>query len=193
MQLKDSQCDRVLTALRRIIRSIDLHSRRLAQQHSLTGPQLILMQAIDRSGEISTGELARSVSLSHATVTGILDRLQKRGLVVRRRSDSDKRKVMVKLHDSGRLLLEKAPSPLQERFVREFGELAEWEQTQILSSLQRIAFIMDADDVDAAPVLTSGSLTQTETEVVETLSEGSGQPPPSAGAASPSVLRGNKP
>ena len=177
MQLKDSQCDRVLTALRRIIRSIDLHSRRLAQQHSLTGPQLILMQAIDRSGEISTGELARRVSLSHATVTGILDRLQKRGLVVRRRSDSDKRKVMVKLHDSGRLLLEKAPSPLHERFVREFGELAEWEQTQILSSLQRIAFIMDADDVDAAPVLTSGSLTQTETEVVETLSEGSGPPP----------------
>ena len=55
MPFEDSQCERVLAALRRIIRSIDLHSRKLAQQHSLTGPQLIVMQAINRSGEISTG------------------------------------------------------------------------------------------------------------------------------------------
>ena len=45
---------------------------------------------------------------------------------------------------------------LQEDFERRFALLAEWEQTQILASLQRIAELMDAEDLDASPVLTSG-------------------------------------
>ena len=57
----------------------------------------------------------------------------------------------------GLRLLESAPSPLQDRFRSEFSKLEEWEQTQMLASLQRIAAMMDAEQLDAAPVLTTGA------------------------------------
>jgi hypothetical protein len=55
-------------------------------------------------------------------------------------------------------VLEKAPIPLQDQFARQFDELQEWEQTMIISSLQRIAKMMDAEDIDASPVLDVGML-----------------------------------
>lgn len=102
----------VLLSLRQIIRAVDLHSRRLVHDHGLTGPQLLLLRALERLGEVPVGELARDVSLSHATVTGVLDRLEKRGLVQRTRSEEDKRKVLVSTTESGLVLLADAPSLL---------------------------------------------------------------------------------
>ena len=76
--------NKVLISLRRIMRAVDLHSRSLNQRYGLTGPQLIILRELSRLGEISGSELARSVSLSLPTVTGILTRLEKRDLVSRR-------------------------------------------------------------------------------------------------------------
>lgn len=153
--------DAVLIALRRIIRAIDLRSKNLAQHHGLTVPQLVVLQEINRSEEVSTGQLAKNVSLSNATVTGILDRLAKRELVNRRRSGNDKRSVLVKLTGKGTDMLTKAPLLLQDHFVSEFSELADWEQNLILSSLQRVAHMMEAKDLDAAPLLVSGEIAGT--------------------------------
>ena len=153
--------DAVLIALRRIIRAIDLRSKNLAQHHGLTVPQLVVLQEINRSEEVSTGQLAKNVSLSNATVTGILDRLAKRELVNRRRSGNDKRSVLVKLTGKGTEMLAKAPLLLQDHFVSEFSELADWEQNLILSSLQRVAHMMEAKDLDAAPLLVSGEIAGT--------------------------------
>jgi hypothetical protein len=51
-----------------------------------------------------------------------------------------------------------APRPLQESFIRQFQDLQEWEQTMILSSLERVAYMMDAQHIDASPVLDVGAL-----------------------------------
>ena len=73
-----SVCDEVLIAIRRIIQSVDLHSRRLVKQFGLTGPQLIILREISQSQEITASDISRAISLSQATVTGVLDRLEKR-------------------------------------------------------------------------------------------------------------------
>lgn len=148
--------DQVIVALRRITRAIDLHSRGLMQAIGLTAPQLAALQAIGRLPPITAGALARSIHLSQATLTGILTRLESRGLVTRARSGSDRRAVVVQLTDQGRAVLETAPSLLQDRFRRELLKLQAWEQTQMLATLQRIASIMDAEGIDAAPVLSAG-------------------------------------
>src|SRR3546814_9311139 len=67
----------VLTALRRIIRATDLHSKQLAREVGLTTPQVVLLQAVRDLGEVTTGQLSRRVSLSQGTVTTILDRLER--------------------------------------------------------------------------------------------------------------------
>lgn len=150
--------DKVLVGLRRIMRAVDLHSRSLIQRYGLSGPQLIILRELSRLGEVSGSELAKAVSLSLATVTGILTRLENRGLISRRRSSSDKRRVMVRATSEAERILDSAPPPLQESFARQFVKLQDWEQTAILSSLQRLVAMMEARDLDAVPILTTDSL-----------------------------------
>lgn len=153
-----NRTDDVLIALRRVIRATDLHSKYLSKTAGLTAPQLLVLQNLRDFGELPVGELAGKVNLSQATVTSIVDRLEKKNLVQRERSQTDKRKVYVQLTDNGIQSLQSAPTPLQESFVRQFSDLHEWEQTSIISSLQRVAQMMDAQHIDAAPVLDVGIL-----------------------------------
>jgi len=146
----------IIAAIRRITRAIDLHSRLLLQKNGLTIPQLSALQAIQRLQPVSIGALAREIHLGPATLTGILGRLESRKLVSRTRNDVDKRSVVVQLTDDGIALLKDAPSLLQDRFRVELSKLQEWEQTTILATLQRIASMMDAEDIEAAPVLVPG-------------------------------------
>lgn len=153
-----SNAEEVLIALRRVIRATDLHSKQLIKTASVTAPQLLLMQAINRQGNAIISDLAREVSLSQATVTTILDRLENRNLVVRQRSMEDKRKVHIHLTEHGHKILLNAPTALQHQFAKKFEALQDWEQSMMLSSLQRIAQMMNAEDMDAAPFLETGEL-----------------------------------
>ncbi len=153
-----SVCDDVLIAIRRIIQSIDLHSKRLVKQFGLTGPQLIILREISQSDEISASDISRAISLSQATVTGVLDRLEKRGYVVRTRSDRDRRRTLVEITQAGDHLLATAPPLMQESFIEQFSELQTWEQHMILSSLHRLVAMMDAKQIVAAPMLTTSTI-----------------------------------
>lgn len=153
-----SKADEILVALRRVMRATDLHSKQLFKSIGLTSPQLLIMQILHREGSITAGQLADRVSLSQATVTTILDRLQAKALIQRERSETDRRKVFVLLTEQGANKLQNAPTPLQEDFIRQFADLKNWEQTQLISALQRIAHMMDAHHIDASPVLDTGEL-----------------------------------
>src|SRR5690606_42124076 len=120
--------------------------------------------------------------LSQATITTILDRLEKRELIQRLRGSTDKRRVYARLTGEGLALLEKAPTPLQEEFIARFSELNDWEQSLILSSLQRVAAMMTAGDIDASPVLDLGAMdrAQPAVELSERRSRQSGETPASS-------------
>lgn len=150
--------DNVLIALRKIIQAIDLNSKQLVKRVGLTGPQLVVLQYISAVKKISVGEVARNVSLSQGTVTGILERLEKRGLVARQRSSSDKRRVLVHITESGKKLLHRAPPVLQENFLKKFSKLQDWEKTMILSALQRLVKMMDAKTISVEPFLSAGPI-----------------------------------
>ena len=125
----------------------------------LTGPQLLILQKVGKLDGVMVREIADDINLSSATVTNILDRMEARELVTRIRSTEDKRKVGVFLTELGKQALKTAPLPFQEHFTNRFNAMEEWEQSQMVATLQRIASMMDAQDVDAAPVLEIGSIT----------------------------------
>ncbi|PID74163.1 MAG: transcriptional regulator [Desulfobacterales bacterium] len=154
----DTIVDQVLIAIRRMTQAIDLHSRCLTKKCGLTTPQLIVLKEISRRSETSVSQLAKAISLSQSTVTGILTRLENRGLVIRRRSTADKRRVLVRISDGCARFLQSAPPPLQEQFFHSFQTLEDWEQMMILSALQRIVSLMDADNLKVAPILTTGPI-----------------------------------
>ena len=135
--------EELLVALRRVIRAVDLRSKQLSKHVGLTGPQLLVMQNIQERPGIMVREIADSINLSPATITNILDRLEARDLATRIRSTQDKRKVGVFLTERGKAAVVDAPRPLQEHFVERFSQLKEWEQSQMVATVQRIASMMD--------------------------------------------------
>ncbi len=159
----------ILRSLRRITRAIDLYSRKLANSFKLTGPQLVCLLQLSKDSQTTPSELAKSVALSQATVTGILDRLEVRGLILRDRNPKDKRRVIVKLSDSGAEMVKSAPTPLHEKFARRLAELPEDEQDRINNVLQEVVEMMEAEDIDAAPMLAAGPVTVQPSEVTEFL------------------------
>ncbi|RZV31903.1 MAG: MarR family transcriptional regulator [Chromatiales bacterium] len=156
--------DEILIALRRIMRATDLQSQQLSRQSGLTVPQLLVMQAIAKEGSPSTSALARHIVVSQATVTRIIDRLERDGLVKREKSSKDKRVVNVRLTDAGNAKLEVAPEPLQAEFLRRYRELESWEQQMLKSSLLRVASMMDAEHLDAAPILQTGAIVEVQSD-----------------------------
>jgi len=146
-------CNDVLVELRKIMRAIDLHSKKLMQACGLTGPQMILLKEIIKAERMPISALAKNVNLSHATVTSILDRLAKKQYIFRVRDSDDKRKIYVQASEEAKQVISKSPTLLQESFVNQFMKLSDWEQTLLLSSLQRIATMMKATNIDASPVL----------------------------------------
>lgn len=150
--------ERILRSLRRISRAIELHSKQLKATHRLTAPQLICLRELRDVGHTTPSELARAVSLSQATITGILDRLEARGMVQRARNPRDKRRVIVELTEEGRAAVDAAPLPLHQRFARRLATLSEDDRAQIEGVLGRIVKMMEAEDIDAAPMLVDGAM-----------------------------------
>lgn len=147
-----------LVALRRILRVTELNARKLAQESELTTSQLLVLQHVSQRGSALPSEVARAVALKQATVTVVVNKLEDAGLVTRKRDTDDRRRVWIELTDAGRAALESSPDLLQHRFVKGFDGLEGWEQSMIIAALERVSALLDAEKVDAAPVLDVGDL-----------------------------------
>lgn len=145
--------EEVLIAIRQIIRATDLHSKKINKDFGLTSPQLLLMREIKSSENVTIRQLSSNTNMSQATATSILDRLEKRGLITRQRDQQDKRKVHALLTTEGNQLLLNAPTLLQDNFIDQFQALSSWEQTLILSSLQRISSMMKTPEIETSALL----------------------------------------
>lgn len=150
--------EELLVSLRKVTRAIGLYSKKLSKESGLTSPQLIVLKEIDQHDGCMVKDIAHSINLSSATVTSILDRLEARSYVIRERSLTDKRRVGLHLTEQGQAAIKDAPRPLQAHFIDRFEKLEDWEQTQLVSTMQRIAYMMDAENLDAAPMLEVGAL-----------------------------------
>lgn len=151
-----------LISIRRILRATELHGKALRVATGLKTSQLLVLQALEEEPELTVGEITGQVHMAQASVTAIVARLEDMGLVTRTRGTSDKRKVFVRLTDAGHDVLEQAPEALHQRFAEQFEPLETWEQTMLVASLQRVASMLDAADIDAAPILQFGPAGHTD-------------------------------
>lgn len=146
---------RILRALRRITRSIALHSRQLAAVSHITAPQLMCLRAAIALGPLTATAISREIHVSPSTVVGILDRLEDKGLVRRERGREDRRTVFVTATPAGEALAQEAPSPLQKHLADALNALPELEQATITLSLERIVALMEQGG-QAVPVEAHG-------------------------------------
>ncbi|MEM1036510.1 MAG: MarR family transcriptional regulator [Pseudomonadota bacterium] len=149
-----------LIALRQIQRRTEQASKRLAGMAGLTPSQLLVMQILSERGETSAGELSKLTQLKHATITSLADKLVARDLISRRRCDTDRRRVWLSLEVAGQDVIKSAPDLLQDTFETRFNTLPDWHQSMLVSALERVAALLDAEDLDAAPILDIGDLAE---------------------------------
>ncbi|TVQ39218.1 MAG: MarR family transcriptional regulator [Geminicoccaceae bacterium] len=140
----------LLTALRRIIRAVDVRSKRIGKETGLTIPQLVVLQAIAELGEVTASRLSTQVSVSPGTLVTILDKLEANGLIDRYRSAVDRRIVHARLTPTGTSQLAAAPPLLDARFVDAFVALPPERQAAILDVLQEVADLFDPPSTTSA-------------------------------------------
>lgn len=156
-QIPEGRLDlRCARALRQIIRSVDIYSHRLATEHAVTVPQLTALSQLVEHGPMMLKRLAMEMYLSPSTTVGIVDRLEAKGLVVRKRSAKDRRQVLLYPTDDGQALVRKTPSPLQSALSVALADLGDLERTTILLSLERVVELLDVSHLDASPILETG-------------------------------------
>ncbi|WP_330221435.1 MarR family winged helix-turn-helix transcriptional regulator [Marinomonas phaeophyticola] len=107
--MSDQYIQDVLINLRRIIRATDLQSKWISKTCGLTIPQIMVLRSISSLGDVTVKKLSDEVSLSQATVTTILNRLEDKKLVERVRSVADKRIVHARLTAESLHVLKNTP------------------------------------------------------------------------------------
>ena len=154
-----NRSEAALVALRRILRATELNARSLARATGLTPSQLIILNMVDHLGDATPTDLARNASLTLATMTTLVDKLEDRGFITRRRDEADRRRMLIRITKTGKKTLVQSPDALQQQFQKRFESLADWEQASLIAALERVAALLGAKDIDAAPVLDIGALT----------------------------------
>lgn len=136
----------------------ELHGKEVAQAVGMTAVQLRLLKLTNETRSANAKMLAAQLRVSQATVTTLLDKLECLGMICRKVSDTDRRQKMILLTEKGEAALRDAPDPMQRNFALRFSQLQDWEQSMLLASVERIATLLDAEDIEAAPILATGDI-----------------------------------
>lgn len=114
-----------------------------AMQSDLTIPQKIVLGHLKKYGDLSVKELSQRVRLSHSTVSGIVDRLARKELVVRITDQQDRRITKVALTDVAKNRLNRLPHQMFASIVERYQQATVEEQTKILASLTTLRQFLD--------------------------------------------------
>jgi len=147
MRKRSETVAEIIDNLRRVFQVVNEQSKKAEHKTGLTGPQLWAIKTIAQEAPIMVSEIARRMYLHPATVVGILDRLEKQGLVVRIRSTEDRRVVRVELTEQGRSLVKKAPEVAQGLLVSGLEKLSFNKLNNIAQALDRMAVLLGAQNI----------------------------------------------
>lgn len=142
----------IIDNLRRIFQAINEYSRTAERVTGLTGPQLWALKILDNTAPIRVSDLARQMYLRPATVVGILDRLEAKGLVSRTRSKDDRRAVDLNLTDLGKKLAKKAPEVAQAILVKGLNELTDEQYSTVEDGMKMMVKMLGAEHMTPQPL-----------------------------------------
>jgi DNA-binding MarR family transcriptional regulator len=134
----------IMDNIRRVFQVVNEQSKQVERETGLTGPQVWAIKVIAGHDRLRVSDLAMKMYLHPATVGGILDRLEKRGLISRNRSTEDRRVVEVCLTEDGRSLVEGSPEVISNKITKGLESLASTDLVIIHEGLDRLAVILDA-------------------------------------------------
>jgi MarR family transcriptional regulator, organic hydroperoxide resistance regulator len=142
----------IIDNLRRVFQAINEYSRTAEKTTGLTGPQLWALKILDNTSPIRVSDLAQRMYLRPATVVGILDRLEMKGLVSRARSTEDRRAVDLTLTETGKWLAAKAPEVAQVMLVKGLDELTDEQFSVVEEGMKLMVSMLGAEHMTPQPL-----------------------------------------
>lgn len=152
MRKTEEEMQGIIDNLRRVYQAINEYSRKAEKETKLTGPQLWALQLLATASPLRVSDLARQMYLRPATVVGILDRLEAKGLVTRTRSKEDRRAVDVALTESGEQLVTEAPQVVQLMLLEGLQALQDSEFTCVAEGMQLMVRLLQAEHFTPQPL-----------------------------------------
>jgi DNA-binding MarR family transcriptional regulator len=146
----------ILIQIRKIVRSINLESKKIQKEYGVSIPQVLCLNYLHDAPDFQStqGEVKRFLNLNSSTVSGIINRLEKKGLVARLPRSGDKRLVHIALTSKGDELIASMPSLLHEQLSNNLQTLNASHLKQIEESLDELVRLLDIQAVEASPVIT---------------------------------------
>lgn len=146
----------ILIKIRKIVRSVDIESKKIQKEYGVSIPQVLCLSFLNESPNYQStqGEIRKFLSLNSSTVSGIINRLEKKGLLARLPKSGDKRVVNIALTSSGEKLLSTIPSLLHEQLSKKLQKLDDTELTKVQESLETLVRLLDIEQVEASPLIT---------------------------------------
>jgi DNA-binding MarR family transcriptional regulator len=149
--ISENQPDRireVIHLMRKLMQAGERYTKELNKKYGVSAPQVACLMALLDNGPISPSQIAKKIMVESSTVTGILDRLEQKGLVARTRVSVDRRVITIELTETGRRLAENAPPPIQHKIVKGLRKIDEGDRARIIEALGRMTEMIDAEDLD---------------------------------------------
>jgi DNA-binding MarR family transcriptional regulator len=143
----DIAISEIMQSLRRIFKAIQDYSHKVFEEFGITGPQLWALKTISQNESLSLSDLGKRMYLHPSTITGVIDRLEKKRYVARIRDQVDRRVIYVQLTAEGKRLAKRAPNPAQGKMIYGLKNLKRRELNLIYDSVQKLVKIMEAQNV----------------------------------------------
>jgi DNA-binding MarR family transcriptional regulator len=138
----------IVESIRRLVRAEYLDSQKMSKQYGLTAPQSLVLRLLIKKGAMSSADLSRQMYVTPSNITGIIDRLEIKGLVERIRKQGDRRIALITLTQSGQELGKTIPDPIEKKILNQLANM-EIEQLQILAmALNQILTLIEKKEAE---------------------------------------------
>jgi len=138
----------IIFSIRKLMQAGELYTKELEKKYHVSAPQLNCLIALYENGPLPPSQIARHIMVKSSTVTGIIDRLEQKGLVKRLRNSPDRRVITIELTETGKKLARDAPPPIQQKIVDGLKRLSEAETDQIVLGLTKLTNMLDVQDLE---------------------------------------------
>ena len=138
----------IIFLVRKLMQGAEIYTKELNKKYSITSAQLNCLLALYENGPLPPSQIAKHMMVNSSTVTGVIDRLEQKGLVTRQRNSPDRRIINIQLTQAGKKLAKVAPPPVQQRVVDGLQKLSSKELDQIILSLTKLTRMLDLQDLE---------------------------------------------
>lgn len=145
--LKKEAISEIVQSFRKIFKYIQEYSEEVLKEFGVTGPQLWLLKTLENGDGAPVSDLSQKMFLHISTVSSIINRLEEKGYIERKRTKADRRVVFIHLTDAGKAVNAKAPDPAQGKLLHGLQKLSQKKVLDLYESLQEIVQLMEVEHI----------------------------------------------